>query len=161
MLFVIAAGTDWLDGYYARKYGQVTTLGRILDPFADKVIVCGTFIFLVADPDHAQGSRRIAGVDGRGDRGPGIAGHGAAEFHRGPRLRFFGQDVGQAEDGASSASPPARACSIFIRRQAAAADCMSDWVWWVLVAFVWSSVVLTVYSGLVYIRMAVRLLRDA
>ena len=50
VLFVIAAGTDWLDGYYARKYGQVTTLGRILDPFADKVIVCGTFIFLVADP---------------------------------------------------------------------------------------------------------------
>ena len=51
MLFIIAAGTDWLDGYYARKYGQVTTLGRILDPFADKVIVCGTFIFLAADPD--------------------------------------------------------------------------------------------------------------
>ena len=48
VLFVIAAGTDWLDGYFARKYGQVTTLGRILDPFADKVIVCGTFIFLVA-----------------------------------------------------------------------------------------------------------------
>ena len=54
VLFVIAAGTDWLDGYYARKYGQVTTLGRILDPFADKVIVCGTFIFLVADPKHVE-----------------------------------------------------------------------------------------------------------
>ena len=51
VLFVIAAGTDWLDGYFARKYGQVTTLGRILDPFADKVIVCGTFIFLAAIPD--------------------------------------------------------------------------------------------------------------
>ena len=51
MLFVIAAGTDWLDGYFARKYGQVTTLGRILDPFADKVIVCGTFIFLAAIPE--------------------------------------------------------------------------------------------------------------
>lgn len=47
-LFIVAAGTDWLDGYFARKYGQVTTLGRILDPFADKVIVCGTFIFLAA-----------------------------------------------------------------------------------------------------------------
>src|SRR5271157_3046789 len=50
VLFIIAAGTDWLDGYYARKYSQVTTLGRILDPFADKVIVCGTFIFLAANP---------------------------------------------------------------------------------------------------------------
>ena len=51
VLFVVAASTDWLDGYYARKYGQVTTLGRILDPFADKVIICGTFIFLVAVPE--------------------------------------------------------------------------------------------------------------
>ena len=38
------------------------------------------------------------------------------------------------------------------------ADCTSDWIWWVLVVFVWSSVVLTVYSGLVYVRIAVRLL---
>ena len=50
VLFLIAVGTDWLDGYYARKFNQITTLGRILDPFADKVIVCGTFIFLVATP---------------------------------------------------------------------------------------------------------------
>ena len=46
-LFVLAAGTDFLDGYLARKYGQVTTLGRILDPFVDKIIVCGAFIFLL------------------------------------------------------------------------------------------------------------------
>ena len=49
-VFAVAAGTDWLDGYWARKYGQVTTLGRILDPFVDKIIVCGTFIFLAAVP---------------------------------------------------------------------------------------------------------------
>ena len=30
VLFIIGAGTDWIDGYYARKYGQITTLGRIL-----------------------------------------------------------------------------------------------------------------------------------
>ena len=46
----VGASTDWLDGYWARKYGQVTTLGRILDPFVDKIIVCGTFIFLAAIP---------------------------------------------------------------------------------------------------------------
>ena len=46
-LFVFAASTDALDGYFARKYGQITTLGRILDPFVDKIIVCGTFIFLL------------------------------------------------------------------------------------------------------------------
>jgi len=46
-LFVFAASTDALDGYIARKYGLVTTLGRILDPFADKIIVCGAFVFLL------------------------------------------------------------------------------------------------------------------
>ena len=51
VLFLIASGTDWLDGYFARKYGQVTTLGRILDPFADKVIICGAFIYMVALPE--------------------------------------------------------------------------------------------------------------
>ncbi len=50
VLFVLAAGTDWLDGWYARRYHQVTVLGRIMDPFADKIVICGTFIFLVAEP---------------------------------------------------------------------------------------------------------------
>ena len=45
-LFVVAAFTDFLDGYLARKYGQITVLGRILDPFVDKLIICGSFIFL-------------------------------------------------------------------------------------------------------------------
>ena len=59
-LFVVAAATDWIDGYLARKYGQVTTLGRILDPFVDKIIVGGTFLFLLgkngnaADPSGMQ-----------------------------------------------------------------------------------------------------------
>lgn len=47
-LFLMAAATDWLDGYWARKYDQITQLGRILDPFADKIIICGTFILLGA-----------------------------------------------------------------------------------------------------------------
>jgi CDP-diacylglycerol--glycerol-3-phosphate 3-phosphatidyltransferase len=47
ILFLIAASTDWMDGYWARKYGQVTKLGRIFDPFVDKIIICGTFIALV------------------------------------------------------------------------------------------------------------------
>ena len=46
VVFAIAAGTDWVDGYYARKYDQVTQLGRILDPFCDKIIICGSYILL-------------------------------------------------------------------------------------------------------------------
>ena len=51
LLFVFAASTDALDGWLARRYGQVTTLGRILDPFVDKIIVGGTFLFLLAPRD--------------------------------------------------------------------------------------------------------------
>ena len=52
VLFVIAAGTDWLDGWYARKYNMVTKLGRVLDPFCDKVLICGTFILLAVEMDN-------------------------------------------------------------------------------------------------------------
>lgn len=51
LLFVFAAATDVVDGYVARKYGQVTTLGRILDPFVDKIIICGAFVFLLEKKD--------------------------------------------------------------------------------------------------------------
>lgn len=51
VLFVVAAWTDFLDGYFARKWNQVTALGRIMDPFVDKIIVGGSFIFLTALPE--------------------------------------------------------------------------------------------------------------
>lgn len=50
VLFVITAGTDWIDGYWARKYGQITKLGRVLDPFADKLFICGCYILLAGVP---------------------------------------------------------------------------------------------------------------
>ncbi|MEQ8835826.1 MAG: CDP-alcohol phosphatidyltransferase family protein, partial [Lacipirellulaceae bacterium] len=61
IVFLVAAGTDWVDGYWARKYGQVTQLGRILDPFADKLIICGTYIYLCAAPLLIDG-RRSSGI---------------------------------------------------------------------------------------------------
>ena len=48
LLFLIAASTDWIDGWWARHFQQVSRLGRIFDPLVDKVIVCGSFILLAA-----------------------------------------------------------------------------------------------------------------
>jgi CDP-diacylglycerol---glycerol-3-phosphate 3-phosphatidyltransferase len=46
-VFLLAACTDFLDGYLARKRGQITTLGILLDPMADKLLTCSAFISLV------------------------------------------------------------------------------------------------------------------
>ncbi|PPD29307.1 MAG: CDP-diacylglycerol--glycerol-3-phosphate 3-phosphatidyltransferase [Hyphomicrobium sp.] len=48
-LFVLAALTDWLDGYLARAWEQQSALGRMLDPIADKLIVGATLMMLVND----------------------------------------------------------------------------------------------------------------
>ncbi len=48
ILFTIAAISDLLDGYYARRDKTVTTLGKFLDPLADKLLICSTFIMLTA-----------------------------------------------------------------------------------------------------------------
>ena len=45
-LFVLAAVTDALDGYLARKWKAVSVFGRIMDPFADKILVLGTVVML-------------------------------------------------------------------------------------------------------------------
>ena len=59
--FVVAAGTDWIDGWWARKYNQVTQLGRILDPFCDKFLICGSFILLAVAMQDFPWYQTIAG----------------------------------------------------------------------------------------------------
>ena len=46
--FVVAAVTDWFDGWLARKYDAVTVWGSILDPIGDKVLVCGAVLGLMS-----------------------------------------------------------------------------------------------------------------
>lgn len=48
MVFSVAAITDYLDGFYARKRNLVTTLGKVMDPVADKLLVSSAFIMLAA-----------------------------------------------------------------------------------------------------------------
>jgi CDP-diacylglycerol--glycerol-3-phosphate 3-phosphatidyltransferase len=49
VVFALAALTDWLDGYLARLQGLSSALGRMFDPLVDKVLMCGTFIFLLPE----------------------------------------------------------------------------------------------------------------
>lgn len=49
--FALAAATDWLDGYVARRYEMCTNFGRFMDPLADKILVMAALILLI--PFHA------------------------------------------------------------------------------------------------------------
>jgi len=47
MIFLAAAATDLLDGYLARRWGQITTVGTLLDPIADKLLISAALVSLV------------------------------------------------------------------------------------------------------------------
>lgn len=68
VVFALAAFTDWLDGFLARKWDVETTFGRIMDPVCDKVLVIGAFLYLSAprfvDPALVQADRFLTMVSG-------------------------------------------------------------------------------------------------
>jgi cardiolipin synthase len=50
-IFVVACVTDWFDGYFARRYHQISRFGRFLDPIADKLLVAAALVMLVWQKD--------------------------------------------------------------------------------------------------------------
>jgi len=155
VLFIIAAGTDWLDGYYARKYDQVTTLGRILDPFADKVIICGTFILLAAIP-------RMIAMGLWGLQAWMVVIIVGRELLVTTLRSFIEQQGGDFSAKMSGKLKmvlqcvAAGVCLFFLSYETADAP---TWCLWLMAASVWAAILLTVYSGGVYVAAAARLLR--
>ncbi|APZ91976.1 CDP-diacylglycerol--glycerol-3-phosphate 3-phosphatidyltransferase [Fuerstiella marisgermanici] len=156
-LFVFAAATDWLDGYLARKYGQVTTLGRILDPFVDKIIVGGTFLFLLAKNGAMHDGHTIeSGVNAW----MVIAVIGREMFVS--SLRGFLEQ--QGKDFSASFTGKAKMMLQCVAVTASLLSLNPDLHWpWLAPArdvLLWSAVIVTIWSGLVYVDRAVRLLRQ-
>ena len=155
-LFVFAASTDWADGYLARKYGQVTTLGRILDPFVDKIIVGGTFLFLLSrngdsDPQVTLPSGVNAWM---------VVTVISREMFITSLRGFLEQ---QGKDFSASLSGKAK---MLLQCVAVTASLLSmsprlNWSWLVPTrdVLLWSAVAVTVWSGVVYIVRAIQLLR--
>lgn len=63
--FIIAASTDFLDGWWARRFNQVTKLGRILDPFVDKIIITAALVALVGEAGSQIAAWMVTLIVGR------------------------------------------------------------------------------------------------
>lgn len=157
IIFSIAAGTDWMDGFYARKYGQVTTLGRILDPFCDKVIICGTFIMLAA-----------VSMPTATRNGSGIMAWMAVLVMGRELLVTTLRSFLEAEGRDFSANWPGKFKMVF---QCAAVifslvslqyepATTPEWMKTGLVVSAWLAIASTIYSGVIYIFAAAKLLRE-
>ena len=148
ILFSVAVFTDAVDGYLARKYNLVTQLGRILDPFADKVIVLGTFIFLLERaPASGVNAAMVVVVLGRELLVTGIR-----SFLEQNGKDFSANWIGKLKMVLQSVALIASLLSISTVFQTSGFLLTRD-------VLLWSAVAITVYSGWLYIQRAIQLLR--
>jgi CDP-diacylglycerol---glycerol-3-phosphate 3-phosphatidyltransferase len=154
IVFIIAAGTDWMDGWWARKYGQTTKLGRIFDPFVDKIIICGTLIFLAAEPGSGILPWMAVVVMGREMLVTAI--RGFIEQQGGD---FSAQMSGKLKMVFQCVAAVASLMALRHYQQAGTLTAaLPDWLFWTLPVSVWLAVISTVWSGLEYIIAAARIL---
>ena len=148
VLFVVAAATDAIDGYIARKYGQVTTLGRILDPFVDKIIVCGAFVFLLEKKaDSGVNSWMVMAVIGREMFVTGLR-----SFLEQSGKDFSAAFIGKAKMALQCVAITMSLLSLSPEVGSATFNFYRDIV-------LWAAVAVTVYSGLSYAVRGFQMLR--
>ncbi|MDB4749498.1 CDP-diacylglycerol--glycerol-3-phosphate 3-phosphatidyltransferase [Rubripirellula sp.] len=148
VIFIVAASTDWMDGYWARKYGQVTKLGRIFDPFVDKIIICGTFIALVEVTDSGVESWMATIVVGRELLVTSLRG----------MIEGSGGDFSASQLGKWKM---VLQCGAVIAILVTLLNPGNDSLEWTSTGFLWAAIALTVYSGIDYSRAAARVMRDS
>lgn len=148
IIFLIAASTDWMDGYWARKYGQVTKFGRIFDPFVDKIIICGSFIALVGHPQSPVMSWMATLVVGRELLVTSLRG-----LVESSGKDFSAKWLGKWKMVLQCA---AVVSSLLLL------DVETPQLWLAVTTqiFVWGAIALTVYSGYDYTIVAARMLHD-
>jgi CDP-diacylglycerol--glycerol-3-phosphate 3-phosphatidyltransferase len=158
-VFLVAVLTDVVDGWLARKLGHLTTFGRIADPFVDKIIICGALAYFIGDQfvqmqDTAKvnltGWRpwMVAVIIARELLVTGM--RSFSESHRIPfaaslsgKIKMFIQCVAICW------------CIFYVEHWTAG----PDWTRLVRDALIWTTTLVTAFSGLVYIKRAYDLLR--
>ncbi len=145
--FVLGAVSDFFDGHLARKYGLVTNLGKLLDPLADKILVCAAFVYLSSvgmcpfwvtililfREFLVTGLRQLAAL-----KGVALAADLSGKWKTGLQLGFCIACLFHLAYG-GNAPQPLRFLSV------------GEGGVWCRSFFLWGSVLLTVWSGLHYL----------
>lgn len=145
--FLIAVSTDWMDGYWARKYGQVTKLGRIFDPFVDKIIICGTFIALVELDDSPVKSWMATIVVARELLVTSLRG-----IIEGSGGDFSASWLGKWKMVVQCAAIVAVLLTVVLSP-------VSGWLPLTTIILVWGAIAITVYSGVDYTLIAAKVMQ--
>lgn len=145
VIFIVAISTDWVDGWLARRRGLVTDLGKILDPIADKLLTSGALVCLSILGELWWWVTIVIVV-----REVGITVWRFVELGR-------GTVVPASSGGKLKTLTQAIAISLFLTPLW---TIVGDWILWVNWAFMAAALVLTVWSGLQYVRDAFRLARE-
>ena len=155
IIFAVAAGTDWVDGYYARKYDQVTQLGRILDPFCDKIIICGSYILLSVQMRDIQAESLGLSVQIAGWMAVVVVGR---ELLVTALRGFIEQHGGDFSAKFSGKLKMVFQCAAVIGSLAVLCNPTesSDGLRVTTLILIWLSVVSTIYTGIIYIQAAIK-----
>ncbi|MDR3109764.1 MAG: CDP-diacylglycerol--glycerol-3-phosphate 3-phosphatidyltransferase [Planctomycetaceae bacterium] len=158
VMFILAAVTDFLDGWWARKFQQITVFGRIMDPFADKLLICGAFIYLAATPELTTVPETMSYLPSFVMLAPWMAiviiGRELFITSLRAAVERSGGDfsaiwIGKWKMGVQCVAVPT--CMLWL------AFPQQIWIFWVMIVFVWGTVGITAYSVVDYVVKFIRI----
>jgi CDP-diacylglycerol--glycerol-3-phosphate 3-phosphatidyltransferase len=151
VVFVIAAGTDWVDGWYARKYNLVTKLGRVLDPFCDKILICGAYILLAVEMNQGfPWYAKIAGWMAVVVVGRELLVTVLRSMIEGAGGDFSAKWAGKLKMGFQCVAVGACLVALALRQTGDDVSAIPTWLIIVVVGSVWLSILSTLQSGWEY-----------
>lgn len=141
--FIIAASTDFLDGWWARRFNQVTKLGRILDPFVDKIIITAAMVALVGEAGSQIAAWMVTLIVGRELLVTSIR-----AMVEGQGGDFSARWLGKWKMVVQCAAIITSLWWLHTQH---------DWLCWTTLILAWAAVLITLASGIDYVAQALRI----
>ncbi len=145
IIFLIAASTDFVDGWWARRFNQVTKLGRILDPFVDKIIITAALVALVGVPGSQVPAWMVTVIIGREFLVTSIR-----AMVEGQGGDFSARWLGKWKMVVQCAAVVSSLLLLY-----GATD--APWLKWLTIGLTWAAVLITIGSGWDYVAQAIKL----